>query len=144
MKSSLLRCSKFEMIVIFCELAKKGPGMMGNLPMGLAGVNDFGVPPPPMGRPLGPPPRFCYDDFSQLSGQRPNVRLVRSGDIDSLIIRRKRLEVCLDHSFEHLEMICIRRYCIDCISSSIASKRISIFSVLRHHWILTDLDNPSI
>ena len=109
MKSSLLRCSKFEMIVIFCELAKKGPGMMGNLPMGLAGVNDFGVPPPPMGRPLGPPPRFCYDDFSQLSGQRPNVRLVRSGDIDSLIIRRKRLEVCLDHSFEHLEMICIRR-----------------------------------
>lgn len=76
----------------------QGPGMMGNLPMGLGGVNDFGVPPPPMGRPLGPPPRFCYDDFSQLSGQRPNVRLVRSGDIDSLIIRRKRLETI--HPYE--------------------------------------------
>ena len=69
--------------------------MMGNLPMGLAGVNDFGGgfggPPPPI-RPAGPP-RFCYDDFSQLSGQRPNVRLVRPNDIDGLIVRRKRLEV---------------------------------------------------
>ncbi|CAG5112190.1 Oidioi.mRNA.OKI2018_I69.chr2.g6433.t1.cds [Oikopleura dioica] len=79
---------------------RQGPGMMGNLPMGLAGVNDFGGgfggPPPPI-RPAGPP-RFCYDDFSQLSGQRPNVRLVRPNDIDGLIVRRKRLETI--HPYE--------------------------------------------
>ena len=116
--------------------------MMGNLPMGLAGVNDFGLPPPPIGRPVGPP-RFCYDDFAQLSGQRPNVRLVRAGDIDSLVIRRKRLEVC---PYEHLEMINSSILTANNIASLRESERISIFSdkLIIPRGLLTDLDHPSI
>jgi RNA recognition motif-containing protein len=63
-----------------------------SLPSGLSGINACS----PISGASGHSSRFVIDDFFQLSGQRPSgVILPRASDVDSLLARRKRLEVSL-------------------------------------------------
>ena len=66
--------------------------LQGSLPSGLSGINaDIAT----ISRISsgGGSSQFVIDDFSQLSGNRPNIPLPRSNEIESLVNRRKRLEV---------------------------------------------------
>jgi len=69
----------------------------GSLPSGLSGINaDIAT----ISRISsgGGSSQFVIDDFSQLSGNRPNIPLPRSSEIESLVNRRKRLETI--HPYE--------------------------------------------
>lgn len=78
--------------------SRAGQQPPSGLPSGLSGINTdlTTVQNPQFGS--SSQARYCIDDFSQLSGQRPSCSLIRSSEVEALVTRRKRLETI--HPYE--------------------------------------------